>query len=63
MRKWTIRLLILIYIVYLLYSNDKIARQGGSSLGEQILYILAAIGVFFYNYKNYKKERLTNNLI
>ncbi|WP_297511176.1 hypothetical protein [Flavobacterium sp.] len=56
MRKWIIRLLILIYIVYLLYSNDKIARQEGSSLGEQILYILAAIGVFFIITKIIKKK-------
>lgn len=56
MRKWIIRLLILIYIVCLLYSNDKIARQEGSSLGEQILYILAAIGVFFIITKIIKKK-------
>jgi membrane protein DedA with SNARE-associated domain len=56
MRKWIIRLIILIYIVYLLYSNDKIARQEGSSLVEQILYILAAIGVFFIITKIIKKK-------
>jgi membrane protein DedA with SNARE-associated domain len=56
MRKWIIRLIILIYILYLLYSNDKIARQEGSSLVEQILYILAAIGVFFIITKIIKKK-------
>ena len=56
MRKWIIRLIILIYILYLLYSNDKIARQEGSSIVEQILYILAAIGVFFIITKIIKKK-------
>ena len=56
MGKWIVRLMILIYIICLIYSNDKIARQEGSSLGEQILYILAAVGVFFIITKIVKKK-------
>lgn len=47
MRKWIVRLLILIYIVCLIYSNSRIAKQQGSSLGEQIMLILAAVGVIY----------------
>jgi hypothetical protein len=47
MRKWIIRLIILIYIVCLIYSNSRIAKQQGSSLGEQIMLILAAVGVIY----------------
>lgn len=56
MRNWTITIIILIYVIYLIYSNDRIARQQGSSLGEQILYMLAAIGVFFIISKILKKK-------
>ena len=56
MGKWIVRLMILIYIICLIYSNDKIARQEGSSLGEQILYIRAAVGVFFIITKIVKKK-------
>ena len=54
-RKWIVRLMILIYIVCLIYSNDRIAKQQGSSLGEQIMIILAAVGVFFIVTKIIKK--------
>jgi hypothetical protein len=56
MGKWIVRLMILIYIICLIYSNDKIARQEGSSLGEQIMLILAAVGVYFIITKIVKKK-------
>ncbi len=56
MGKWIVRLMILIYIICLIYSNDKIARQEGSSLGEQIMLILAAVGIYFIITKIVKKK-------
>ena len=35
------------YIIYWIYSTDKIARHEGSSLGEQIMYILVGLGIIF----------------
>lgn len=47
MGKWIVRVIVVLYIICLIYSNSRIAKQQGSSLGEQIMLILAAVGVIY----------------
>ena len=63
MGKWIFRVMVVMYIIYWIYSNDKIARREGSSLGQQFLWILAAVGFFFMISKFKKKEDWKLNTI
>lgn len=47
MGKYIASIIIIIYVIILIYGNDRIAKQEGSSFGEQILILLAIIGFVF----------------
>lgn len=50
-----IPILVIAYIGYIIFENDRIARMEGSSLWEQIMLLLAAIGIYAI-YKTFKKK-------
>lgn len=56
MGKLIMNIIIVICVITLIYSNDRIAKQEGSSFGEQIL-ILLAMGVIFYIITKFSKKK------
>lgn len=50
-----ISLVVVAYIGYIIIENDRIARMEGSSLWEQLMLLLAAIGIYAI-YKTFKKR-------
>jgi Ca2+/Na+ antiporter len=58
MGKLIMNIIIVICVITLIYSNDRIAKQEGSSFSEQILILLVMIGIVYVIIKYAKKKNL-----